>query len=60
MKENKRYLNKYSDLKNFAYISIENLLKKNQNLSKNIPTPSVSSNSLSVYKNLIEKERKHW
>ena len=64
MEENKRYLAKYSDLRNFAYTQIENLVRKHTNLSKNSraggPHPSLNNNSVNVYKQLIEKERKQW
>ena len=61
MEENKRYLAKYSDLRNFAYNQIENLVRRQTNLSKTRRignSTSLNTNSINVYKQLIEKERK--
>ena len=63
MDENKRYLAKYSDLRTFAYSQIENLVRKQNNMSKTRrvgPSTTLNSNSINIYKQLIEKERKQW
>jgi hypothetical protein len=54
LEENKRYLAKYSDLRIFAYQQIEWLIRKNQ--GKQV----MNKNSLNIYKQLIDKERKQW
>jgi hypothetical protein len=58
MDENKRYLAKYSDLRNFAYSQIENLVRRSEKQKK--VGSSITNNNINVYKQLIEKERKQW
>ena len=53
LEENKRYLLKYQDLRQFSYTHIEYLIRKNQ--GKQV----VNKNTLNIYKQLVEKERKH-
>ena len=54
MDENKRYLAKYSDLRNFAYSQIENLIRRQNNLTKANrnagSSQSLNANSMNVYK----------
>ena len=54
---------KYSDLRNFAYTQIENLVRKQQLMAKTkrvTPSTTLNQNNINVYKQLIEKERKQW
>ena len=68
MDENKRYLSKYADLRAFAYSQIESLVRKQANIAQKkgrygggpMSSNAVSQNSLAVYKQMIEKERKQW
>jgi hypothetical protein len=57
MDENKRYLAKYSDLRNFAYNQIETLVRRSEK-QKRFGGASITNNNINVYKQLIEKERK--
>ena len=56
MEENKRYHAKYVDIREFAYTSVENLLKNLNQKRKNV----VQNSNLNVYKQLYDKERRHW
>jgi len=49
-------LDKYSDIRAFAYTHIESFIKQ-QNKRKN---NNIQNNNLHVYKQMIERERKHW
>jgi hypothetical protein len=59
MDENKRYLSKYSDLRNFAYTQIETLVKRSER-TKRVGGATINNNNINLYKQLIEKERKQW
>ena len=48
MDENKRYLAKYSDLRNFAYGQIENLVRRNEKQKRG--GAMMTNNNISVYK----------
>ena len=54
--ETKRMLSKYSEMRVFAYNQLETLIIQSQ---KTKPQATVTSN-LSVYKQVIERERKHF
>lgn len=56
MEENKRYHAKYVDIRDFAYKSVESLLKQLNKKQKN----GVLNSNLNVYKQLYDKERKQW
>ena len=68
MDENKRHLAKYSDLRVFAYNQIESLVKKHENVGRRngrfggqgAPNMALNNSSISVYKQMMEKERKQW
>lgn len=68
MDENKRYLSKYADLRAFSYTQIESLVKKQQTLNQRKgrygggpqSSTAINQNSVAVYKQMMEKERKHW
>ena len=54
--ENKRYHAKYVDMREFAYTSVENLMRQLNSRKKN----AIQNSNLNVYKQLFEKERKQW
>ena len=54
--ENRRILAKYQEMRNFAYSQLETLIRQ-QNKRKN---NAVGNNNLQVYKQMLERERKHW
>jgi len=70
MEENKRYLSKYADLRAFAYNQIESLVRKQAQAKSSrysraggggaLSSTSINANSLNVYKQMMEKERKQW
>jgi hypothetical protein len=49
MDENKRYLAKYSDLRNFAYNQIETLVRRSEK-QKRFGGATVTANNINVYK----------
>ena len=54
--ETRRILSKYSEMRVFAYQQIESHIKQ-MNRKKN---NNIQNNNLQVYKQMIERERKHW
>ena len=56
LEENKRTSTRYSDLREFAYSSIESLLRHLNTKNKQL----IQNSNLNVYKQLFEKERKHF
>ena len=56
MEESKRYHAKYVDIREFAYSSVEALVRQLNTNGKN----AVQNSNLNVYKQLYDKERKHW
>ena len=53
--ENKRFLAKYVDIREFAYTSVEALMKQLNAKKRNL----IQNSNLNVYKQLFEKERQH-
>ena len=56
LEENKRYHRKYVDMREFAYTSIESLIRQLNARKRN----AIQNSNLNVYKQLFDKERKHW
>ena len=56
LEENKRYQAKYVDMREFAYTSVEQLMKQLNARKKN----AIQNSNLNVYKQLFDKERKQW
>ena len=56
MAENKRYHSKYVDMREFSYTSVEQLMRQLNSKKKN----AIQNSNLNVYKQLFDKERKHW
>eukprot|EP00347_Sterkiella_histriomuscorum_P005576 403356080 len=54
--ENRRILLKYQEMRNFAYQQIEQHIKQLNKKKNN----NIQNNNLTVYKQMIERERKHW
>ena len=54
--ENKRYHAKYIDMREFAYTSVESLMRQLNARNRN----SIQNSNLNTYKQLFDKERKHW
>ena len=54
--ENKRYHAKYIDMREFSYSSVEQLMRQLNAKKRN----AIQNSNLNVYKQLFEKERKHW
>ena len=54
--ENKRYHAKYVDMREFAYTSVESLMKQLNVRKKNV----IQNSNLNVYKQLFDKERNQW
>ncbi|CDW83946.1 UNKNOWN [Stylonychia lemnae] len=54
--ENRRMLLKYTEIRNFAYQQIEQHIKQMNKKRNN----NIQNNNLQVYKQMIERERKHW
>ena len=56
MEENRRYHAKYVDMREFSYSSVETLIRQLNANKRN----AIQNSNLNVYKQLFEKERKHW
>ena len=54
--ENRRYHAKYVDMREFSYSSVEQLMRQLNARKRNV----IQNSNMSVYKQLFEKERKHW
>lgn len=53
--ENKLYYAKYIDIREFAYKSVEALMRQLNAKKRNV----IQNSNMNVYKQLFEKERKH-
>ena len=56
LEENKRYHAKYVDMREFAYGSIESLMRQLNSKKRN----AIQNSNMTTYKQLFDKERKHW